>query len=155
MSNQFDSLIQLMRDLTKTLDQLTTVQKAVASAVHADDLTALGECMKKENALSLTLRNIDQKREKLQQELGLSGVKLSELPAKIPDEETRGVVKQVAEELNAQYRVMQSAAEVARSALECSLYEVENMMTRMGIDPKQVEQQTASANNRAHTDFRA
>lgn len=154
MSNQFDGLIQLMQDLTKTLTQLTAVQKDVASAVHTDDLTALGECMKKENALALTLRNIDQKREKIQQQLGLEGVKLSELPGKVSDEEARPKVKQAAEELQAQYRVMQSATEVARSALECSLYEVENMMTKMGIDPRQVEQQPASSNG-AHTDFRA
>ncbi|WP_122789950.1 flagellar export chaperone FlgN [Intestinibacillus sp. Marseille-P6563] len=154
MSNQFDGLIQLMQDLTKTLTQLTAVQKDVASAVHTDDLTALGECMKKENVLALTLRNIDQKREKVQQQLGLEGVKLSELPGKVSDEEARPKVKQTAEELQAQYRVMQSAAEVARSALECSLYEVENMMTKMGIDPRQVEQQPASSNG-AHTDFRA
>lgn len=154
MSNQFDGLIQLMQDLTKTLTQLTAVQKDVASAVHTDDLTALGECMKKENALALTLRNIDQKREKIQQQLGLEGVKLSELPGKVSDEEARPKVKQAAEELQAQYRVMQSAAEVARSALECSLYEVESMMTKMGIDPRQVEQQPASSNG-AHTDFRA
>ncbi len=154
MSNQFDGLIQLMQDLTKTLTQLTAVQKDVASAVHTDDLTALGECMKKENALALTLRNIDQKREKIQQQLGLEGVKLSELPGKVPDEEARPKVKQAAEELQAQYRVMRSATEVARSALECSLYEVESMMTKMGIDPRQVEQQPASSNG-AHTDFRA
>lgn len=154
MSNQFDSLIQLMQDLTKTLTQLTAVQKDVASAVHTDDLTALGECMKKENALALTLRNIDQKREKIQQQLGLEGVKLSELPGKVSDEEARPKVKQAAEELQAQYRVMRSATEVARSALECSLYEVESMMTKMGIDPRQVEQQPASSNG-AHTDFRA
>lgn len=154
MSNQFDGLIQLMQDLTKTLTQLTAVQKDVASAVHTDDLTALGECMKKENALALTLRNIDQKREKIQQQLGLEGVKLSKLPGKVSDEEARPKVKQAAEELQAQYRVMQSATEVARSALECSLYEVESMMTKMGIDPRQVEQQPASSNG-AHTDFRA
>ena len=154
MSNKFDGLIQLMQDLTKTLTQLTAVQKDVASAVHTDDLTALGECMKKENALALTLRNIDQKREKIQQQLGLEGVKLSELPGKVSDEEARPKVKQAAEELQAQYRVMRSATEVARSALECSLYEVESMMTKMGIDPRQVEQQPASSNG-AHTDFRA
>ena len=114
----------------------------------------LCDCMKKENALALTLRNIDQKREKIQQQLGLEGVKLSELPGKVSDEEARPKVKQAAEELQAQYRVMRSATEVARSALECSLYEVESMMTKMGIDPRQVEQQPASSNG-AHTDFRA
>ena len=53
------------------LGELTAVQKDVAASVHEDDLIRLGECMKKEQALSLSLRNIDQKRLRLQQQMGL------------------------------------------------------------------------------------
>ena len=66
----------------------------------------------------------------------------------------RQEIKAAGEALTTQYRVLQSAAEVARSALECSLHEVEGMMTNLGFDPVQTKEQTASVNG-AHTDFHA
>ena len=62
MAGGFQDMLKLIRDLTHTLEDLTAAQKAVASAVRTDDLEKLGECMKKEQALSLALRNADQRR---------------------------------------------------------------------------------------------
>ena len=89
-----------------------------------------------------------------QQAMGIETLRLSELSDCAPDEETRQLVKNAAEQAANQYRLLQSASEVARSALECSLHEVEGMMTRMGIDPAQAQERTASVSG-AHTDFHA
>ena len=70
MAGSFQDMLKLIRDLTRTLEDLTETQKNVASAVRTDDLEKLGECMKREQALSLALRNADQRRIKLQAELG-------------------------------------------------------------------------------------
>ena len=154
MAGGFQDMLKLIRDLTHTLEDLTAAQKAVASAVRTDDLEKLGECMKKEQALSLALRNADQRRVKLQAELGLENVRLSQLPEHVQDDHMRQEIKAAGEELNIQYQLLQSAAEVARSALECSLHEVEGMMTKLGFDPVQTLEQTASVSG-AHTDFHA
>ena len=76
-----EELLGLLDRLTVILGELTAVQKDVAASVHEDDLIRLGECMKKEQALSLSLRNIDQKRLRLQQQMGLEKITLSALPA--------------------------------------------------------------------------
>ena len=154
MAESFDGMLPLIQELTRTLAELTEVQKNVVAAVRSDDLAALGECMKKENVLSLALRNQDRKRVALQQALGIEQIKLSQLPGYAPDEKTQQAVRQAAEQLTAQYQMMQAAAEVARSALECGLHEGEGMMTRMGLDPKQTEIHSASTSG-AHTDFHA
>nr|WP_297274301.1 hypothetical protein [uncultured Agathobaculum sp.] len=154
MAGGFQDMLKLIRDLTRTLEDLTTAQKDVASAVRTDDLEKLGECMKREQALSLALRNADQRRIKLQTELGLENVRLSQLPEHVQDEVMRQEIKAAGEALSAQYRVLQSAAEVARSALECSLHEVEGMMTKLGFDPVQTKEHTATVSG-AHTDFHA
>lgn len=154
MAGGFQDMLKLIRDLTHTLEDLTEAQKAVASAVRTDDLEKLGECMKKEQALSLALRNADQRRVKLQAELGLENVRLSQLPEHVQDDHMRQEIKAAGEALNIQYQLLQSAAEVARSALECSLHEVEGMMTKLGFDPVQTLEQTASVSG-AHTDFHA
>lgn len=154
MAGSFQDMLKLIRDLTHTLEELTKAQKDVASAVRTDDLEKLGECMKREQALSLALRNADQRRIKLQAELGLENIRLAQLPEHVQDEAMRQEIKAAGEALSTQYRVMQSAAEVARSALECSLHEVEGMMTKLGFDPVQTKEQTASVSG-AHTDFHA
>ena len=154
MAGGFQDMLKLIRDLTHTLEDLTAAQKAVASAVRTDDLEKLGECMKKEQALSLALRNADQRRVKLQAELGVENVRLSQLPEHVQDDHMRQEIKAAGEALSIQYQLLQSAAEVARSALECSLHEVEGMMTKLGFDPVQTLEQTASVSG-AHTDFHA
>lgn len=154
MAGGFQDMLKLIRDLTHTLEDLTAAQKSVASAVRTDDLEKLGECMKKEQALSLALRNADQRRVKLQAELGLENVRLSQLPEHVQDDHMRQEIKAAGEALSIQYQLLQSAAEVARSALECSLHEVEGMMTKLGFDPVQTLEQTASVSG-AHTDFHA
>lgn len=154
MAEGIRDMLKLIRDLTGTLEQLTEAQKAVAAAVRADDLEKLGECMKREQALSLALRNADQRRIKLQKALGMENIRLNQLSEYVQDEDMRREIKVAGEALAAKYSILQSAAEVARSALECSLHEVEGMMVRLGFDPVQTLEQTASVSG-AHTDFHA
>lgn len=154
MANGTSGMGALLWELEQTLEKLTQTQREIAQAVRSDDLSALSECMKRQQALSLSLRNIDQRRVKLQEKLGLERIRLSELPAAIEDKEERLEVKKAADALSAQYKVMQSAAEVARSSLECSLHEVEKMMTNMGIDPRQVQEQAGGVSG-IRTDFHA
>lgn len=148
----FNQLAALLDSLSHLLGQLTEKQQAIVKAVRTDDLQLLGECMKHQQALALQLRSIDQKRERLQKELHIEQVKLSELPSHVPEGELRRTIRAAAERLSSAYRLMQSASEVARSSLECSLHEVEKRIAHMGLDPQQW--QTFSATERK-TDFRA
>lgn len=142
--------LNLMRDLTKTLETLTQVERDKNDAASQGNLIGVEECMKREQVLSLSLRGCDQKRDKLLAELGLKGVTLSQLEDHSPDEfqlETKAVV----EELRRQYKLFQAASQVARDTLEINLRGIEQLQARQLGDAAEAEE------TRKHhqTDFRA
>ena len=88
--------LKLMSGLSRTLEQLTQVEREKNSAAAQGDVHGVEECMKREQVLSLSLRGCDQKRDKMLAELGLSGVTLSRLEDHCPPDlllETRKVVE--------------------------------------------------------------
>ena len=116
-----------MAQLGELLDRLTELAKEKAAAVRRDDLLAVDNCMKQEQALSLSLRTMDKKREKLLAGIGLKGVPLSELAQRCP-EELRKEARDASEELRTRYLLYRSAADVARTTLECNLHQIERML---------------------------
>jgi len=142
--------LKLMRSLTKTLTELTQVERQKNDAASKGDVIMVEECMKHEQVLSLTLRGYDQKRDVMLAELGLRGVTLSQLEDRSPDEfqlETKAVV----EELRRQYRLFQAASQVARDTLEINLRGIEQLQAKQAGDAAE------AAETRKHhqTDFRA
>lgn len=151
MNEKFESMIKLIDELTNTLVKLSDMQRQIVMAVREDDLAKLADCMKHEQVLSLTLRNTEQKRLKLQEELGLEEMKLSELPLKVKDAYMQIRIRNAASKLSAQYKIVRSTSDAARSILESNLRRVEQTMKKMGVDPSQVQASTAGI----HTDFHA
>ena len=151
MNEKFESMIKLIDELTNTLVKLSDMQRQIVMAVREDDLAKLADCMKHEQVLSLTLRNTEQKRLKLQEELGLEEMKLSELPLKVKDADMQIKMRNAASKLSAQYKIVRSTSDAARSILESNLRRVEQTMKKMGVDPSQVQASTAGI----HTDFHA
>lgn len=126
--------MKLMDKLGDTLDKLTEIERTKTAAVGKGDLPAVEECMKQEQVVSLTLRGMDQKREKLLGQLGLTGVSLRELEARGP-EDRRMETRQTVERLRRKYEVFQSASEVARNALECNLHVIEQFQKAQDAPP--------------------
>jgi len=123
----FETYLDFLGQIGKTLEQLTELEKQKAAAVRADDLRSVDACMRREQALSLSLRSMDIKREKMLSELGLRGVRLSGLIEHCP-EKYRLQTKEAVETLHRQFAVYQGAAEVARTTLECNLHELEKLI---------------------------
>ena len=116
-----------MGQLGELLDQLTGLAKEKAAAVRRDDLLAVDGCMKQEQALSLSLRTMDKKRESLLAGIGLEGVPLSNLAQHCP-EEIRKEARDASEELRTRYILYRCASDVARTTLECNLHQIERML---------------------------
>ena len=142
--------LKLLRNLSKTLEQLTQVERDKNAAAAAGDLAGGEECMKREQVLSLSLRGYDQKRDAMLAALGLKGVTLRELANHSP-EELRLEVKGVAEELRRQYEIFQSASKAARNTLELNLRAIERVQAVRAGDAAQAEEQRKNH----QTDFRA
>ena len=116
--------IAFLGQLSDTLDQLTAIEKEKTDVVRRDDLAALNECMKREQAMSLTLRSMDQKRMKLLKELGLETVTLADFAAHCP-EELRPDARAATEKLRNSYAIYRSAAGLSRHTLERSLRQID------------------------------
>lgn len=131
MEARYADYLALLEELRSDLDQLTVLAKVKNTAVLKDDLLALDEVLKQEQALSLALRGLDQRRLRLLKELGLEKVPLSQLCDRYP-EALKGQAKQSAERLRASYDVYRRAAEVAKGTLERGLHELDKIVEGLG-----------------------
>lgn len=127
----FQVFFTFLRELTQTLAHLTEVEQRKTLAVRQDDLVALNECMKQEQAISLALRGYDKRRLAALASLNLEDVPLSSLSTRVP-ESHRLEAKEVSEELSRQYELLRSASEVAQNTLECNLHQIEKTLAELG-----------------------
>lgn len=142
--------LKLLRGLSRTIEQLTQVERDKNEAASSGDLKGVEECMKREQVLSLSLRGYDQKRTAMLADLGLEGVRLSGLAARSP-EEFRLETRDAAEELRRQYALFQAASTAARHTLEINLRAIEQIQDQQAGDAAQ-----AAEERKTHqTDFRA
>ncbi len=134
----FEEYLKLLRDVGSQLEQLAALSQKKADTVRQDDLLALDEVLKQEQALGLNLRGLELRRLKLVSQLGLDGVKLDDLPAKAPPElEDRA--RQVVRDVKGSYKVYRSCADMARNILELNLHKIEKFVTAAGGDPKDLD----------------
>lgn len=152
------SYLELLNELSANLDQLGRLAQEKAGFVRQNDLMGLDEVLKQEQAMTLTLRGLEQKRQKLLSQLGLADVPLSELPGQCP-EELEPQARRTVETLRQSYAVYRSYADAARSTLELNLHEIEKVIAASGVDPKLAaagyETPSAEPPEKMKTDFRA
>ena len=142
--------LKLMEGLTRTLEQLTKVERDKNDAAARGDVPGVEECMKREQVLSLSLRGYDQKRDAMLAQLGLRGVTLSQLEDHSPPE-LQLETKRTVEQLRRQYTLFQSASQVARDTLEINLRAIERLQAAQAGGTAEAEEQRKDH----QTDFRA
>lgn len=136
MDGVYQACLSLLDSLRESLEQLSSLALQKADAANRDDLTALDEIMKQEQAMTLAFRGMEHTREKLLSELDCGSVPLSRLPEYFPPaarEEARGAVSA----LQTQYREYRARADAARAVLERHLHEIDGIIAKMGGTPEQ------------------
>lgn len=126
----------LLESLGGTLEELTGLEQAKTQSVSKGDLPAVEDIMKREQVISLSLRGLDQKRDKMLAEMGLVGVPLRELALHGP-EPMYQEVKAASEKLRRRYEMFQAASQVARDTLECNLRAIENLQRAQNAPPEE------------------
>ena len=94
--------LSLLESLGGTLEELTGMEQEKTKAVSKGDLPAVEELMKREQVISLSLRGLEQRRERMLREMELAGVPLRELAGHAP-EELYQETKDAAETLRQKY----------------------------------------------------
>ena len=129
MSDVYQAYLALLRSLTENLDQLSVLAQRKADA--ADDLMALDEVMKQEQAMTLAFRGMEQTREKLLEQMGCGSVPLSRLAERFPPE-LQSQARETVAALQGHYQSYRKAADDARLVLERHLREIDAIITEMG-----------------------
>ena len=158
MEEQFRAYLGVLRELSGVLDRLTPLALQKAEAARAGDLTAMDEVLKQEQALSLNLRGLELRRQKLAPQLGLDGVPLSGLVERCPAG-LRDEARKTADALRKSYEIYRSSSNMARNTLELNLHQIDKFLEKAGVDPKLAAQgyevPPAEPPKKMKTDFRA
>lgn len=131
--------LRLLEQLTRTIHQLTEIEQSKTRAASQGDLEKLEACMRQEQAMSLSLRGHDQKRDAMLARMGLTDVPLRELERHAP-EELFMETKRVAGTLRREYGQFQTASQVARNTLECNLRAIEKIRAQAEGDPSAAQE---------------
>ena len=135
MEEQFRAYFGVLRDLSDILDRLAPLALQKAESARAGDLMAMDEVLKQEQALSLNLRGLELRRQKLAPQLGMDGVPLSGLvercPSQLADE-----ARKTAAALRKSYEIYRSYSNMARNTLELNLHQIDKFLENAGVDPK-------------------
>lgn len=123
MADTFLEYLTLLDSIREKLEKLVSLAQEKSAAVQKDDLIELDRVMRQEQAMSLAFRGLEQKKDALTRTLGLTGVSLSELPGRVP-EELRLQARQTVEALQTQFQVYRTASESTRHVLESNLHEI-------------------------------
>lgn len=152
----FEQYLHFLEELRKELDALTTVEHQKIAAVKNHDLDTLNECMKQEQAMSLSLRGLEKKRDTILTALGLTNVLLRDLPQHCP-EAYQAQTSRVVETVMHSYQILRSAQTAARTMMETQLHMIEKELTKQGVDLELEEHYQStppSAPQKMRTDFR-
>ena len=157
MEDVYHAYLSLLGELNGDLDRLTELAQQKTDAIRNDDLIALDGVLKQEQVMSLSLRGLEQKRQKLLSQLGPEGLSLDDLFRQYPAE-MQPQAKETAAALRQSYKIYRSTADTARVTLERNLHEIEKFIDKAGGVPAGVAgyvQPSAEPPKNMKTDFRA
>jgi hypothetical protein len=132
----YEEFLILLDSLKKELGQLAEISREKIKAVGEDDLMALDAALKREQALSLSLRGLEQHRTKLLRSMHMENVSLSALPSHYP-ESMQLRARRTVEALQQAYRLYCGCSHAARNALEMNIHQIDRALERM--DPAHYE----------------
>lgn len=154
--NPFHEYLVVLNQIRVELEHLSGLAQEKTAAVRSNDLLALDQVMRQEQAAALTFRGLEQKQTTLLHTIGLEHVPLSTLAESFPPE-MRLEAKQVVEDLRSQFQIYRSCSESARSTLECNLHEIDKILAQSAnsVEGPGYEAKSPDIPTSMKTDFRA
>lgn len=152
MNPVYDEYLRYLGELGQLLEKMTMTAKEKCAAARTGDLVQVDACMKQEQAYSMSLRSMDQKRDKLHKAMGLEKVTLTQLSKHFPAERQREAAR-AAERVLKLFEGYQSASNAVRTTMEVALREIEKMFPEGQPAPGAAAAEEPPP--RMKTDFRA
>lgn len=131
MTDTCRAYLALLNALRDGLENLSTLARQTMDAVEHDDLIALDQVMRQQQAMALSFRGLEQKRVTLLRQLGWERLPLSSLPERFPAE-LQAEARQAVESLQNSYRLYSELSQKAQSILLDNVHEIEHFIIEMG-----------------------
>jgi hypothetical protein len=148
----YDEYLRYLDDFCQLLEKMTQTAKEKGAAARVGDLVQVDACMKQEQAYSMSLRSMDQKRDRLHKAMGLEGATLSQVAGHFPQEKQREAARGAERALRL-FEGYQSAANAVRTTMELALRDIEKMFPEDYGAPAPATSEEPPP--RMKTDFRA
>lgn len=119
-----EDLFQILEDFIQFFDDFNLVEKQKLEAAVKNDILAIEEIMKKEQADILRFRGMDKKREEIQKALSWGGLTYKEIIPKL-EGEAREKAENLYSRLNASVKIYRNTFDSARSVIQTNLHTVD------------------------------
>lgn len=120
---------ELMKQLIELFDRMIPLEQEKLNVVKQNQVSALEELIKKEQAEIMALRGLDQKREKQQKELGFENMAFREILERLPQEQHEEF-QELFDSLGARVKDFQSITESSRAIMEVNLHAINKMVAQ-------------------------
>lgn len=131
---QKEALLKNLRDTIAFLKEISVVEEEKFQATAKNQIFIVEECIKKEQALLLHSKGLDQKREQLQKEMGIAGQTLRQFIEALPDAE-RPPFQEAFEALSAEIASYQEIHHRTKTMIEVNLHRINRELERMTGNP--------------------
>ena len=122
---------ELIRQFIELFERMIPLEQSKLEVVSRNQVTQLEDIIKKEQAEIMALRGLDQKRERIQEELGWKDMTFQEILKRLPEEQ-RPDMKQLFDELATRVTTFQSVTESSRTIMEVNLHAINQMVASQG-----------------------
>lgn len=134
--NHTEELQKILTDTNVFLKDITAVEKEKLEAALKNNVLILEECIKKEQALVMRSRGLDQKRQNLQKAMGMEQMTLKQIVEGASAEE-KAMLLPLYGELTAALKEYREVYEGAKTAIEVNLHRISKGLE--GLTGKPVE----------------
>lgn len=129
-SGYVQTLMDILKETNDLLIEMTAdVQKKFDAAVN-HKILEIENCMKKEQALILRLRGLEQNRQKVQKQMGYENLTFREIIAKQSPEE-REPLEQMFLQMQQHLKEYQKIAKNAKNAMELNLHRIDRTLEQL------------------------
>lgn len=130
MNNHTEELQKILTDTCVFLKDITDVETEKLEAALKNNVLLLEDCIKKEQALVLRSRGLDQKRQKLQKSMGAESLTLKQI-VEAASAEDRAALDPLYQKLTAGLKEYREVYESAKTAIEINLHRINTGLEQM------------------------
>ncbi len=119
----------LIRQFIELFDRMIPLEQEKLNVVKQNQVSALEDIIKREQAEIMALRGLDQKRERLQKDLGFAELTFQEILERVSGEE-HGELQQLFDELSGRVKEFRSVTESSKTMMEVNLHAINKMVAQ-------------------------